>query len=131
MINIYVLATTGEGAEDFADAFHFPRQDVTTDSSYNEYLQWKDTGNCQPNFYTNIPEALYSCPPYPVAKVSTDGKGMGSKEVGIAPYIMFHTPYIMFHTPYTIYQTSYTILLSRRRNPSFKRTAIITTQSAS
>eukprot|EP01031_Cornospumella_fuschlensis_P026169 gene26169-31599_t len=63
----------GEGAEEFADAFHFPRQEVTTNSSYNDYLQWKDS-YCQPNFYTNIPEALYSCPPYPVAKTITDTK---------------------------------------------------------
>eukprot|EP01031_Cornospumella_fuschlensis_P030095 gene30095-36349_t len=44
----------GEGAEEFADAFHFPRQEVTTNSWFNEYTR-------QPNLYTNIPEARRWC----------------------------------------------------------------------
>ncbi|KAJ6668629.1 hypothetical protein lerEdw1_012111 [Lerista edwardsae] len=74
----------GESASLFAESMGFPAEDLTTQNSLSQYLQWLNQ-NCQPNFWKNvIPDASKSCGPYKqTEEFSKEDRNISEKRIEV------------------------------------------------
>ncbi|XP_016970714.2 putative N(4)-(beta-N-acetylglucosaminyl)-L-asparaginase GD10667 [Drosophila rhopaloa] len=74
----------GDAAADFANAMGFQNESLNTPESTKEWREWRDTKNCQPNYWRNVfPDPKSSCGPYePLPSWDADANRDVETEIG-------------------------------------------------